>query len=630
MKTQLEQSVREKLNNEQTNELDLFIEASEKYYMGNTPIMTDAEFDLLSDKLTAYNITELTEFINKSIYRKDEGMVPVDPDNIELQEMISLFKIKYKSKASVVDINKFFRQSVTDKNLLKFYSPKFDGAAIKITFDLSNDESEILLIQSRGGLDITELLKNHPDIIATKKYRRPIIAGELVINKTTFLNKYSIDSDTDYEYENARNFVGSLIKQNSIEKEIFDDIEFVACTDGKNPIENTILLDKAGEVLKSYVWKPLSMETLYNLEGLIKLYKSDVFPYLCDGIVLSYHEEGPRKVKDNYPLNMVSVKFPAPRAKTIVEWLEWTQKKSGKLTPKLLIKPVKLDGSTITKVNGYNYQNIIDKHIGIGSIVEIEKSGDIIPIVVSVLKRSTNIIMPECEYIRKGKHLIAADLQESIKYRFILGIKVLGIDGIGETISEQLGSVVDYDIIELFNPVRKPDILNLLGNGSTWSKFQEIYNIRSLYLDTLIQLMQFNQVGPKVSKKVALLITKQSNDTKNIPGEVLTNICKGEGFAQIKININRLLSYGVKVTAPIEINDDSLTFEMTGTPPGMSKQEFVKKIKDIYPNSLHESIKKTTKYLICDDVKSNTSKCNKARKYNIKMITYSDALQNKF
>ncbi len=609
-KEQIISEFQDKLTSEQLSEVILFFDACEAYYNSTDgAIMSDPQFDALQEQLIDYGVPELTKLIESSIYVDVEGLEEV-PD--ETQEMISLNKLKYKDRSSVVEIKQFFPDR--SKNL--FYAPKLDGAALKIIWDFSNpDVPFIKQILSRGGLDVTNLFKPHPDVLTTKKYKKQIIAGELVIDKQVFLEKYSTEGDNEYEYENARNFVGSIIKQKEISKEILNDLNFIQCTDGKNPLDY------------QFLWHPCTANTLYDLEKIVKFYKSDEFPFLCDGIVLSYFEEGPRQIKNNYPLNMLAVKFPAPQAKTKVTGFEWSQKKSGKLTPVVLIEHTKLEGSTITKANGYNYQNLLDLHIGIGSEIMIEKSGDIIPVVVKVLSYSKNIILPECDYIHKGKHLIAINMEESRKYKFILGLRLLQLDGIGETLAEKVGEVVNYEILDVFNETFKPKICGILGGGVVWQKFSRVYQIRSLHLDILIALLQFNGVGPVIAKKIAMIITQKSNDTSNISGEILQNVCRGEGFQKISSAIIFLKAHNVKVLSPIEINDETITFEMTQDPGGMTKSEFVKKFQEQYPNAVHTTLTKETKYLFCSDISVNTGKLNKARKYNVKIVTYTNALK---
>lgn len=609
------------LDIDQHLQLKTWIDASRIYYgdgdENEEVIMSDSEFDELTDEIVSWNIDEVTKFIQSRIYKKGEGMVEVEEVFNQTQEMISLMKIKFKDMSSISEIRKFF---IGNRKPL-FYGPKFDGAALKINNNIASNQIERII--SRGGIDVTEKFKSIKSIQEVCYLQEKTIAGELVIKKTIFNEKYSAAGDNDYEYENARNFCGMLVKNEKFDRDILNDLIFIPCTNGVNPLQNE-------------VWKPFTNETLYKLQEIIKFYKSDAFPYLCDGIVIAYHEDGERQIKDNYPLNMVAIKFPANRAKSKVIGFEWTQKKSGKLTPKCLIEPVKLDGSTLTCANGYNIQKLEENHIGIGSEVEVEKSGDIIPIIAKVLTRSNNIVMPDCDYTRMGKHLIAMDLEESRKYKFVLGLKILQLDGIGPTLAEQVGEICDYDIIELFNNSYKPDICNKLGGGANWNKFAEFYNIKNLTLDKLIHLLQFNDVGPKIALKTALLITKKSTDTSNMSSYVLSNVCRGEGFKKIMDSAKKLGSLGIKVLAPIEINEDTITYEMTVEPGTQlvingktySKNEFEKEFLKLYPNAIHTTLTRETTYLFTNNLSSNTGKINKARKYNVKIVLYSDALKN--
>ena len=62
---------------------------------------------------------------------------------------------------------------------------------------------------------------------------------------------------------------------------------------------------------------------------------------------------------------------------------------------------------------------------------------------------------------------------------------------------------------------------------------------------------------------------------------------------------------------------------------GITKEEFVKRLKEKMPNAIHTTLTKTTNYLVVDTLSATSSKANKARKYNIPMITYEDALAGK-
>lgn len=595
------------LNDSQKEELRLYIDASEAYYGGEV-LMPDDAFDELEKKLLSYDIGELNELIEKNIFRIENGL-----SNVELlvseeetkHMLISIKKYKYEGFSKLK--SKLF-EYFGDKVIELLYSPKLDGGALKIEWDL--ESKKIIMIQSRGGLDVTNTFKNMPSIQKTIEFNKPIVAGELLIKKKVFEQNYSD------EYENPRNFIGSLMKKLSVELSVIKNLDFIPCTDGTNPLFGSII-----------GWTTLTDEKLFNIEKIYSILKSAEFPYLVDGIVIGFSENGERRIKDNYPLNLLAIKFPSERVRTKVIGFEWTQKKSGKLTPKLKLEPVRLDGITVSNASIYNYRYLKESGVGIGSIVEITKSNDIIPVFVKAITKTHEIIYPTCQYIKKGINLCAIDLSESRMFKFSSALKSLNIDGVGDVSFSEIGKIVDYNIIDLFNPAFKPAICAILKGGDKWNKFQDFYNIKSMYLDTLIFILQFDNVGPVTANKLALLIAGKSNDVSNISSEILQNVPRGEGFKLIVNSIQKLKSFGINVVNPIEKSDDLITFEMTGNPPQMTKQEFVKKIKNLFPNSAHESLKKDTKYLFCDNIGSNSGKINKARKYGVKIVTYLEALK---
>lgn len=601
--------------NQTVDELfSIWKEASNNYYNAEDPediTMTDSDFDELTEKILSFN----DESINKQIrgIQESNGEIINGEDAVADSQMISLFKIKYKTVSDINEIRKFFGFNTLVMSKL-VYGPKLDGNALKIFF---GPNYEITKIQTRGGLDVTEKLINHPDIRKCVSYGKPTVQGEMLCGKSIFDEMFAS------KYKNPRNFVSAVLKSDvdkigktgMITSEMLKLFSYVPYTDGVSPLNN--------------IWKQVTPDFWSKIPDIYGYYKSDKFPFLCDGIVLGYPTEI-QIVKDNYPLNLVAIKIKSSSAQTKIIGINWSQKKSGKLTPVYDIDPVMLDGSLCTNANGYNYTMMKEQHIGIGSVVTIIKSGDIIPVIDKVITKSNQISFPNCNYFIQGKHLVACDLEESRKYKFVLGLKLLNIDGIGETLSYQIGSIVDYDIIEMFNTLHKPDIMAILKGGKVWEKFEKLYSIQKIYLDTLIEILQFNGCGTVLSKKFGLLLTNQSKDIQNINNDLLKYVCSGDGFKKINESMMKLKSFGVIVIKPIEINEDSLTYEMTGTPPNMTKETFENRFKEKFPNAIHTPLNKATKILFCEDVRGNSSKCNKARKYNIRVVSYLEALSPDF
>ena len=600
------------------SDFELWYRASQIYYDINESedILTNEEFDELTEKLIEKYNTPQSEEQNFIIgvvrggiqLHTGDFLIPENKSQINTSQ-ISLKKIKYNGSKTIMETKKFLSTGIYNQNEHKlFLSPKLDGISLKI-----KTQPE-LLIQTRGGQNVTNELKSNLDIIALlsklNDTKHTIVHGELVIDKKVFKEKYSD------EYENPRNCIVGVLKTNP------NDLRFIVCTDGLQPAN-----------INFNIWKELTPGI--NLEQyFIQNFKNDVFPFQVDGMVIGHKlkSESEFQVKNNYPLNMVAIKFKAESVQTEITDIEWTIKKSGKLTPILHVKPIFLDGSTVTKASGYSYHTLKSKRIGIGSQITIHKSGDIIPTVDRVLSRSTKWNLPtDIDWQEDGKHIKTIQNTETQQsQKFILGLKLLQLDGIGPVISEKIGQIVEYDIIRLFDTNFKPDIKILLGSDSAnWSRFEQFYNIKTIPLDQLIEMLQIDNCGKTLSRKFAEIMIGKQVDTKGMNKQLLKDVCSSGGKYNtlVKESMNKLKQYGIKVIKPIEVSEDSFSFEMSGDFKKMSKNDFVIELKKSKPNWVHSTLNKNTNYLIVDDLNTNTSKANKARKYNIKIITYDEALK---
>lgn len=588
-----------------TNEekLELWKRASDAYYNSDEPIMEDMEFDELTDELK-----EAGYDLDKYIMMKQglEDVSNQDSSNIGLQ--VSLKKIKWKDRSTVTEILKFFRKFPRSN----FYvAAKYDGCSLKIV-------EEDGTIMTRGGQDVTEKIKNNATIVKSKseiQTKTGYIVGELLMPKASFNEKYSED------FSNPRNIVAGAINRKDISPSIINDLEFVAYTDGMNPLLDRNVWFKIPELSISGL---LGYE--FDLTKFIEYLKSDKFPYLVDGIVIATPVEK-REIVDNYPTNMVAIKFPSEVVATKVIDIEWSQKKTSKLTPTLITEPVVIQNTTVHRCAGNNYAWLRDRGIGVGSIIKITKSGDIIPHCVGVISKGT-IKMPEIEYKTVGKNLIASeDNLESKQSKFFNAIRRLGIRGIGDVLSNIIAEESDYDIFKIFDKNRKIDYLSRLGpDSANWKIFSQVYDIKTLRLSDVIFMCQFNGVGDKFSEKISLVISKKSTDVSNLSDYIINNVCRGEGFQKIKSSMHELIGYGISVVLDSVTDENTITFEMTGEPPGMTKDQYVALITKRFPQMKHISLKKDTNLVITNNKASNSGKMTKARKYNIKIVTYNETL----
>lgn len=597
---------------------------SEEYYdLTKDSKLSDEDYDNLEQEF--FDIYDSFDTTLKEKYQKqyddvNDGKFKI----IEKQEnkslQLSIEKIKSTDNENalqtVKNCHNIVRRLLSIPNLYKsdtfknkvFWCPKFDGISLKITKTLISTQ-----ILTRGGQDVTKILYNNRDIQKALSYMEDkqigIIHGELLLSKNIFKDKYAD------KYANPRNAVVGVLKENP------DDLNFLYYTDGTNQLFN-----KMYEVLSEQ-----DIQNMWN--RYYNCYKSDDYPYMVDGIVFTSIVAEQQLTAENsqYPNNFIALKFPASIVQTEVLDIDWTIKKSGKYTPVLKVKPVFIDGSTIEFVSAYSYHKLKEFKCGIGSIINITKGNDIIPKVVKTIKPSLDYKLPENIKL-DGKHIFTTDsndIEITDNYKFTKGLISLGIQGIGDTIASNLGDrIFNNDIIEIFNNQKKADVIELLGiDSANYSKFSEVYNIKKLTLDKLIFMLQFPSCGDVLSRRCAEIITKINMDTTGMNKSVLQNVCQGEGFRKIQESIKRLKEYGVIVIKPVVINEDTITYEMTGNPPSnlfKNKADFVQKMSEKYPNSNHLSLTKTTNILFTDDLNSSSSKMNKARKYNIKIMLYKD------
>ena len=597
---------------------------SEEYYdLTKDSKLSDEDYDNLEQEF--FDIYDSFDTTLKEKYQKqyddvNDGKFKI----IEKQEnkslQLSIEKIKSTDNENalqtVKNCHNIIRRLLSIPNLYKsdtfknkvFWCPKFDGISLKITKTLISTQ-----ILTRGGQDVTKILYNNRDIQRALHYMEDkqigTIHGELLLAKNIFKEKYSD------KYANPRNAVVGVLKENP------EDLNFLYYTDGTNQLYN-----KMYEVLSEQ-----DIQNMWN--RYYNYYKSDDYPYMVDGIVFTSIVTEQQLTAENsqYPNNFIALKFPASIVQTEVLDIDWTIKKSGKYTPVLKVKPVFIDGSTIEFVSAYSYHKLKEFKCGIGSIINITKGNDIIPKVVKTIKPSLDYKLPENIKL-DGKHIFTTnsnDIEITDNYKFTRGLISLGIQGIGDTIASNLGDrIFNNNIIEIFNNQKKADVIELLGiDSANYSKFSEVYNIKKLTLDKLIFMLQFPSCGDVLSRRCAEIITKINMDTAGMNKSVLQNVCQGEGFRKIQESIKRLKEYGVIVIKPVVINEDTITYEMTGNPPSnlfKNKAEFVQKMSEKYPNSNHLSLTKTTNILFTDDLNSSSSKMNKARKYNIKIMLYKD------
>jgi NAD-dependent DNA ligase len=261
-----------------------------------------------------------------------------------------------------------------------FITEKLDGVSCLLMWD-----KEDLNLYTRGdgkiGADIS-YLKSYLNFIP-KKFSSPInVRGELIISKKNW-EKYSS------QFSNPRQLVSGLINSKTA-REGLKDVDFIAyeIVGGKEMptiSEQFKTLNKLGfKTATSVKLNEINSEVLIET---LTTFKADS-EYNIDGIIVQTNVEYLRNTSGNpgyaFAFKMMTDENIFP---TKVIEVEWNISKRGILKPRVNVDAVNIDGVVIRYATGFNGKYIFENGIGPGAIINITRSGDVIPFIVGVIKK---------------------------------------------------------------------------------------------------------------------------------------------------------------------------------------------------------------------------------------------------
>ncbi|MCF6147248.1 MAG: NAD-dependent DNA ligase LigA [Candidatus Kuenenia sp.] len=239
--------------------------------------------------------------------------------------------------------------------------------------------------------------------------------------------------------------------------------------------------------------------------------------YMVDGMVIKANSLALQEQlgsTSKAPRWMISFKFQPEQAVTRIEKIVVQVGKTGTLTPVANLTPVLLAGTTVSRASLHNFDEVKRKDVRVGDHVVVQKAGEIIPQVVTVVKEKRSgsekvfaepLCCPVCNgpvsreneevYLRCYNPLCKAQAKRRIQY--FASRDAMDIEGLGPAIIEQLvdkGFVEDYsDIFSL----RYDDLVNLerMGKKSSSNLIHAIENSRGRDLDRLICALGIHNVG---------------------------------------------------------------------------------------------------------------------------------------
>ena len=588
------------------------------------PLVSDNQYDILEDYIKE-------KYPKSNIIGKIGA--PVEKNKIKLPyEMASMDKIKPDTKALPSWKSKYNGPYVL--------SCKLDGVS-----GLYTTENDSFGLYTRGDGKVGQDVSHFLTYLKLPKDKDIVVRGEFIMAKKTFETKYSS------KFANARNLIAGTVNRVSINDTV-NDMDFVVYEMIKPVLKPSEQMEKLRE-LGFNVVRNETHENINNDElSKILVDWRDNYDYEIDGVIVTNDQIYSRKSGNPDHSFAFKMALSDQMAETKVLDIEWNASKDGYLKPIVHIEPIKLSGVTIKKATGFNGAFIESNKIGVGAIIQIIRSGDVIPYIRNVITPAEQPLMPTVDYIWNDSHvdimLENKNDDENVRNKNIVGFfKGIEVDGLGE---KNVVKMVDagYDSVPKILAMTKEQILSIDGFKEKMAEKLHSGIAEKTEKASLSKLMSVsNMFGRGFSdKKIELILNEYPNilsstedeetkvkKLKDIKGMALKTaqafvkeIPQFIGFLQqckleSKLTVNQ-------TQQNIVIDESHPLYKKSVVMSGTRDKELDKKLKDVGA-SLSTSVTSKTFCVITPDPESDTGKVANAKKLNIPLYT-PEAFKEKY
>jgi NAD-dependent DNA ligase/DNA polymerase/3'-5' exonuclease PolX len=430
-------------------------EAIDNYYISElkeNTLLTDNEYDILREYI-------LKKDPSNALANDQQTQIKNDTAKVKLPyEMWSMDKIKPDTNALTK-----FKQTYKGPYVI---SAKVDGVSA-----LYSTETGTPNLYKKGDGKFGFLINHILPYLNLPTQKNITLRGELMIKEETFKLKYK------GQFSNSRNFIAGLVnrkKLTQVEKDILQDIDFVAyeviMPQNLKPSEQFNKLADLNVVTVKNI-QALNYEQLTNDYLSNKLIEfRTTYEYSIDGIICiddNLHDRKSKNPEHAFAFKMV-LTDQVIEAKVLD--VLWSVSKDGLIKPRVQFEPVTIGGVTITYATGINARFIVDNNIGLGALVSLTRSGDVIPKITSVIVPAQKPIMPsttEYDYVWNSTNVdiilknVKSDPRVNIK-SITKFFKDLEIEGLGEKNIEKIINSGANTIHKIIN-LSLEDLTNIEG-----------------------------------------------------------------------------------------------------------------------------------------------------------------------
>lgn len=630
--------------------------ASKAYYMQDTEIMSNYEYDALYDELVQLEKETGITLSNSPTIHVGYEVVSELPKEEHEYPMLSLDKTK--------DV-----QTLSDwlGDQMGVLSWKMDGLTIVLTYD----NGELVKAVTRGNGYVGEVITNNAKVFKNVPHRiafkgKLTLRGEAVIKYSDFNALNNQIEDSEAKYKNPRNLCSGSVRQlnNAVtaERNVFFFAFTLVVAEGEDfhnsRMQQFEWLRSQGFDVVEHVQVDRESLPSYVSQFAERITEND-FP--SDGLVLilediAYGESLGTTAK--FPRNAIAFKWADEIRETHLLDVEWSASRTGLINPIAVFEPVKLEGTTVSRASLHNISILRALQLGRGDLIQVYKANMIIPQIAENLTRSDSLEIPSvCPVCGETTEIRSLNDVSSLyclneecpakhvkQFSLFVSRDAFNIEGMSEATLEKLiqhGFLHEpADLFHLDNYHDEIVQLDGFGEKSYQRLMASVQKARKITLAKLIYSLGILNIGLSNAR---LLCRHYKNDLQALMSASTEELTAIDGIGPViagsftdyfadehhKKELEDLLGEVEIEQENFEAEDrifDGKIFVITGSLEHFKNRNALKELLEEKGAKVAGSVSSKTSYLINNDAASASSKNKKARELGVSVITEEELM----
>ena len=629
------------------------------YYVMDAPVISDYEYDMLMQQLKAL------EAEHPELVTPDSPTQRVGGQALSQFEQVQ-HQVPLESLTDVFSVDELFAFGERMDTLLStshdyVVEPKIDGLSMSLEYE----NGVFVRGATRGdgviGENVTENLRTVRSLPLRIEHApaRLIVRGEVYMSKAVF---EELNAQREIRGEallaNPRNAAAGSMRQLDPKVAASRKLDII-CFNLQYDSDNTYSTHaETLDAMREMGFPVVPYKRYAAIEDCVQRIDwlgehREELPYDMDGAVIKINSLRQRQELGSTakaPRWAVAFKYPPEKKESRVVDIVVQVGRTGVLTPKVIVEPVRLAGTTVSAATLHNQDNIDRLDLRIGDTVLLQKAGEIIPEVLSVNKAKRPegtvpfvlpSVCPECgSPVVRDEDGVAlrctspeCPAQRLRNIAHFASREAMDIEGLGISVCESLinSGLVKTAADLYYLEAQSVSMLDRMGEKSASNLLAAIEKSKEAGLARLLCAFGIRQVGQKAAKVLAayypdldLLMQASAEELTTIPdigGITADFIVSWFQNPQSQHLIQRLREAGVSFASREEKKDNrfaGMTFVLTGTLSRFTRDQASELIES-YGGKASSSVSKKTTYVLAGE--NAGSKLTKAESLGIPILS---------